>query len=54
MGAWSTARASRMATTMDIIKMHGVPLRTFLDVGGNASEDQVRLLHQPFYFSVDL
>lgn len=28
--------------TMDIIKLHGGTPANFLDVGGNASEDQVR------------
>ena len=30
--------------TMDIIKMHGGAPANFLDVGGNASEQQVRML----------
>ena len=33
--------------TMDIIKMHGGAPANFLDVGGNASEQQVTFLYIP-------
>ena len=33
--------------TMDIIKMHGGAPANFLDVGGNASEQQVTILYIP-------
>lgn len=36
--------------TMDIIKLHGGTPANFLDVGGNASEGQVRYILQPLLF----
>lgn len=36
--------------TMDIIKLHGGTPANFLDVGGSASENQVRLYYSTFAY----